>query len=175
MVMLVVDTSPRDGAEMSHADRETLMERVLSLAATAVHELSRNTVRVRLFVTGEQLHPSTADAQVHAPTDTESLLIRLASAKAVSVTQADQAIQAAIEQTTHCPVLILTARIDHPLCEDSAANVTALRVDPAEDTVTRSGTDRIHSLRPDRALEPAPVVPSRGGDGAQSPSMSDAR
>jgi uncharacterized protein (DUF58 family) len=53
MVTIIVDTSTSDEASTDGSQHESPVERVLSLAATAVTDLTRKMVRVRLYITSE--------------------------------------------------------------------------------------------------------------------------
>ena len=133
MVMLIVDTSPepkRDGQtrDAQTSDNERL-ERLLSLAATAVNELSRRSVQVRLYVTGESTASNAVAAPTHARSDSESLLIRLAAAEKVTEKDADQQVIEVLDQVGRSPVLILCGRSKPDFQRATQSNVTLIRVD----------------------------------------------
>jgi uncharacterized protein (DUF58 family) len=119
-VVLVVDTS--------QADAE-LLERLLSFAATAVVELTRRVVRVRLYVTGESEIEIAAVSQSHWATDSESLLMRLAAAESVAASDADDALDAILEHEGRCPVLLLSTRDEVSLDVSASHSITILRVE----------------------------------------------
>jgi uncharacterized protein (DUF58 family) len=145
LVTIVVDTSHE-----TEQDPE-LVERVLSLAATAVTELSRKSVRVGLFVT----HPDDSTLQVAdarlSPGDCESLLIRMAEAQAVAPVQADRQIQRMVEQMRHTPLLVLTVRPQVTIGVKASA-LTVLRIDPTDPAMAtkrrRPGNRRNRSNSP---------------------------
>jgi hypothetical protein len=129
MVTLIVDTSIGDGSAPHDRNDQMLLERVLSLAATAVVDLTRKMVRVRMYVTSES--PSSFDA-VGSPQsipDSESLLIRLAAAESVSLDDADSRAQEIVDQVGRLPVLVLTARPDFQDQHNLPPSVTIMRVD----------------------------------------------
>ena len=143
MVTLLVDTSiDVDSLEQDCKD-QPLLERVLSLAATAVIDLTRKTVRVRMYVTSES--PSSFDA-VGSPQsipESESLLIRLAAAESVSIDDADSRAQEIVDQVARLPVLVLTARADFQVQHNLPPSVTVIRVDqpyPSWPPAPRSAT-----------------------------------
>jgi len=125
MVTLVIDTAVDSG------DDSEKIERVLSLAATAVTELTRKSVRVGMYVTQVE----DADLQVSdpglSPGDTESLLIRLADAKSVEAEESDRQIHRVVEQMRHTPMLVLTARSE-VMIDVKATALSLLRIDPPE-------------------------------------------
>ncbi len=126
-VLLLVDTS--DPSVASSGDQS--LERLFSLAATAVIELTRKLVRVQMYVTHEDadaLSPS-AEHGAAPSTDAESFLIRLAAAHRVDQGDADRSIQKVLEQVGKLPVLVLTLRQDASVWENVASNVTVLRAD----------------------------------------------
>ena len=138
MVMLIVDTSVSDAIAPSDSHDESPMERVLSLAATAVTELTRKMVSVRLYVTCESPSLASGIGLTPSPSDVESLLIRLAGAESVSPLDADQRQQEVLEQVGHFPVLVLTARLDSQLQQQLSPNITILRVRPQRNTSPRA-------------------------------------
>ncbi|MGI9474875.1 MAG: DUF58 domain-containing protein [Rubripirellula sp.] len=130
MVLLVVDTAsePTDdrGGSIS---KEQLLERLLSLAATAVNELSRKNVQVRLYVTGESTSHDTVAAPTHCRSDSETLLIRLAAAEPVEASQSDTQICEVLEQIGRSPVLVISTRSEPGFASAMQGNASMLRVD----------------------------------------------
>ena len=131
MVTLLIDMSlsswttsvPSDSGEP-----EAEIERVLSLAASAVSDLSRKMVRICLYVSNESPSMMSEFGPTQAQFDAESLLIRLAAAEHVTAEVADQRIDEVIPKLGGSPGLILTARRDHPWQEDLSTNVSVLCV-----------------------------------------------
>lgn len=125
MVTLVVDTSLELGQEPA------LLERVLSVAATAVNDLSRKSVRVGLFVT----HAENVGMQVSeagsSRSDSESLLIQLAEAEAATPKTSDEQIEQVVDQMRHTPLLVITARTSLSV-SSNASSLTVLRIDSPE-------------------------------------------
>ena len=117
-MIMVVDTAID---EHSHSDDEqdALLERVLSVAATAIDRISRHGVHIRLFVT--RAEPT---AEFSAGGDVDALMIRLAEASLVSTAIAQQTLRHVAVQHSNAPALILTSRssiADHGLVWPSAA------------------------------------------------------
>ncbi len=129
VVTLIVDTSIGEQGVNRDRQDEPLLEQVLSLAATAVIDLTRKTVRVRMYVTSES--PSSFDPfeSPQSIADSESLLIRLAAAESVSLDDADSRAQQIVDQVGGFPVLILTARPDFQDRHSLPPSVTVIRVD----------------------------------------------
>ncbi len=133
-VMLIVDTAGKDDAHLSarrsNHDVDPVRERVLSLAATAVTELSRKMVEIRMYVTSEPVGPPESAVGKAAALDCEPLLIRLAEATAVTDIESRQRIERVIVQTgAMVPVLVLTSTASEDMQESLPTNVTLLRVD----------------------------------------------
>jgi uncharacterized protein (DUF58 family) len=127
LVSLIVDTSverPRSGAV------DPLLERLLSLAATAVTSLAQRLVRVQLFLTSEATTTYFATTSAVTPSDSESMLIRLADASGVSTEIAEARIERALEQIGRSPTMLLTTRPDVQLPHGRSSAITLLRVDP---------------------------------------------
>jgi uncharacterized protein (DUF58 family) len=131
-VMLLVDTSIGDPRTPRGCQGEAVVERVLSLAATAIGELSRKMVHITLSVTGEPLSQPVAGGPTRVCADAESLLIRLAAAQHVPAAEADKFIQCVLDQVGRMPVLVLTARSEVPGHDRGPSNLTILRIDPPE-------------------------------------------
>jgi hypothetical protein len=136
--MLVVDTSIGSPPATGGCEGEAMVERVLSLAATTIGELTRKMVRVTLSVTGESPPHSVASVPAQACADAESLLIRLAAAQIVSPAKADKFLQCVLDQVGGMPVLVLTARSEVPGHDSGPRNLTILRVDPPEDALPKA-------------------------------------
>jgi uncharacterized protein (DUF58 family) len=130
MVTLIVDTSTSDGGPDDQSQNESPVERVLSLAATAINDLTRKMVRVRLYVTSESPSSLAGIGPTHAPSDSETLLIRLAGAEFVSPLDADSRVQEVLEHLGRSPGLILTARRELGLQQNLPPNVSILNVAP---------------------------------------------
>jgi uncharacterized protein (DUF58 family) len=128
LVTLIVDTA---GDPSDSSDQDQLLERVLSLAATALLTLTQRRVRVRLCLTSEATGDQTASMAIPTPSDCESMLIRLAAASSVSAELADTRLSEVIEQVGRTPTMILTRRVKLSLPHGSAPGVTLLRVDAA--------------------------------------------
>jgi uncharacterized protein (DUF58 family) len=127
LVSLIVDTSverARPGTD------DPLLERLLSLAATAVTSLTQRLVRVQLFLTSEATQTVFPATSAVAPSDCESMLIRLADASGVSAEIAAARIELALEQIGRSPTMLLTTRSDIQLPHVGSSAITLLRVDP---------------------------------------------
>ena len=157
MVTLIVDTSIGEDSLTQDREDQPLLERVLSFAATAVIDLTRKTIRVRMYVTSES--PSSFDAVGSSQSipDSESLLIRLAAAQSVSIDDADARAREMVDQVGRLPVLVLTARPDFQGQHSLPPSVTVIRVDqphPSSPQTPASATKkgwRRHTHRPPTA------------------------
>lgn len=156
MVTLLIDMSLSNwtaSTPSESAEPEVEIERVLSLAASAVNDLTRKMVRICLYVSSESpsLMSELGPTQTHQ-SDAESLLIRLAAAEHVTSEVADQRIDEVIPQLGGSPGLIVTARRDHPWQEDLPANVSVLCVaegavnEPRDAGAPRSESQQGHPL-----------------------------
>ena len=125
-ITLIVDTATEHDSKNRDKHNQRL-ERVLSLAATAIDQVCRNPIQVRLFITGES-----EQGQGMMGGDREPLLIRLALADQANSIDAELAIANWCRQHERSPVLILTSR-SRPAGERSVPqSVAVLRVDTAE-------------------------------------------
>jgi uncharacterized protein (DUF58 family) len=130
-VTLIVDTASDPGRVELDADGQPLVERVLSVAATAITDLTRKMVRVDLLVTSQSPATHAAPGRWRPVNDSESLLIQLAAAETVTPRVADERIGIGVEQAGRSPVLILTSRCSVRLPPSATADTTVLRVEPA--------------------------------------------
>ncbi len=129
LVSLIVDTSRDTNEAIDDDSDDPLLERVLSLAATAVLSLTQRLVRVRLCVTSEATMDQSSGMPMLTTSDCESMLIRLAAASSVPRDLADSRLAEVIEQIGRTPTLILTTRRDVSLPRGMPAGVTVLRID----------------------------------------------
>lgn len=120
VVSLLVDTAlpPLDESSLTRAQRqkerrmrENWLERVFSLAATAVHDLLSSQIQLRLYITSEPTLAlrSAANDRVATP-DIEPLMIRLAAGTPSDVETSDERLAEVLESTQGEPVLLLTTR-----------------------------------------------------------------
>ncbi len=124
-VALVVDTAIDIDMAANHELASKMLERVLSLAATAIDRIGHPPIQIRLFVTGQDWGPESA-----LGTDRESLLIHLAIARQESCQLASQKIRQLCEHLVRSPLLILTCR-EQPLgAHPVPPFVSILRVEP---------------------------------------------
>lgn len=133
-VTLLVDTARPKHSEFAangkSVDHDALFERLLSLAATAIHELNRKLVLVRMYLSDED--PAMFDDRefrIGAGSDVESLLIRLAACGPVRPAYADRSIASVWEQVGRNPVLVLSLRPDAEVWRAAPATVSILRRD----------------------------------------------
>ncbi|MCG8650303.1 MAG: DUF58 domain-containing protein, partial [Pirellulales bacterium] len=127
-VTLVIDTAMDE--KLSSGDGDELLERLLSIAATAIVKLAAQQIRVRLYVTDEDPSLVTSvEPTQGANTDSESLLIRLAGTQRAGAEQADQNAQLVLEHVSRSPALVISARPEAGVWESLRSNVTFLRVD----------------------------------------------
>ncbi len=143
-VAFIVDTATESNLAGGREQSTVLLERVLSLAATAVEHICRQPIQIRLFVTGH-------DDSIHAEsrTDRESLLIRLAAANPEKIDRACRAITEICELNDRLPVLIITSRI-RPMGDGTVpATVSILRA--VEEVASRAAIDQnedqVHAIQ----------------------------
>ena len=149
-VLLIVDT----GLSSQHdaATAKELMERALSLAATALIDLAGKSVHVQMYVTSEP--PTEHETLGRAAGDNESMQIRLAKADAVSAAGADDRIDQLLQEaSTGGPTLLLTTRRASSLMDALPGTVDVICVDHfATDEPSskkgRRGRDRVRMDRP---------------------------
>lgn len=147
-VLLVIDTAVSE--EHAADEGAELMERALSLAATAIIDLSSKSIRVQMYLTSEQVpeeHSSAGDSAMH---DCESMQIRLAEAEPVTSLVADDRIRQTVLARSAGPTLLITSRRGSEAASDVQGHAEILCVDQA------SSSDR--PVRPgDKAarLDPA--------------------
>ncbi len=133
MATIVVDTATIGIAKSSRHDVvDPVLERMLSLAAVAVTDLSRRQIRLRLFVTSESFDSFAAPQSVHPISDGEPLLIQLATAEPVSDGEADTRITEVLEFLGRTPTLILTTRSQHVARLNSKSSVTIIDCVPED-------------------------------------------
>ena len=131
--VIAVDTAA-DGSGQVRKRRggESRLERMLSLAATAVTELGRHNVEIRMLVTGEPAETAPRSRRNLATGgDVEALLTRLAAATRTTPEAADSQIHAFLAQPAESEVLLLTARRELDESEYGCRHVTVVRVDSA--------------------------------------------
>lgn len=152
MVTLIVDTSLDDMPGQHESDHAELLERVLSFAATAVTDLTRKTIRVRMYVTSEPTSGFEGVGSQQCVVDSEALLIRLAGAESVAASEADIRSQQVLDQVGRLPVLLLTGR--SLLKEESSfpPSVTVIRVDAPHASGSGSDSPLIRRRRKTRPV-----------------------
>ena len=129
-VTLIVDTSLGPTAAGDAPD--ATLERLLSLAATLIGELTRKLVHVRLYLTDEEPDVmSGGDQTATRGADCESLLIRMAAVGRTSPAVSDERATTVLEQVSGLPVLVLTHRPEAVIWQRVPARVTVLRVESA--------------------------------------------
>lgn len=126
MVTLIVDSSSDTEGRLE--ERHPLIERVFSLAATAVNDLSRKAIHVRMYVTGETTNGMAREGGFGAA-DCQTLLIRLAGAQRTSSQNADQCIQEVVDQIGNTPALVLTSRKEFTQPKGLSRNTTVIHVE----------------------------------------------
>jgi len=120
-VTLVVDTSREDRTAAASSARrrpssaaraerdEAVFERLMSIAATAISEVSSRRVRLQLYVTSESVGEwGSPERQARQSEGSEPLLVRLAAAHPVDPELGQQRIMDLIESASRQPVLILS-------------------------------------------------------------------
>ncbi len=124
-VSIIVDT----GGLENDADA---LERLLSLAATAVNDLSRKQVRAALYVASEPVASYAPSRHPQSTTETEPMLIQLAAAKVVDRDTADKRIREVLDHVGQSPALLLSTRAALDSDQPIGANVTMIRIDAAQ-------------------------------------------
>ena len=131
-VFLIVDTALDEPFETGLKGTSGPLERMLSLAATAVHDLSRKSVQVELHVTGEALNNNSFPQTTPMGSDAESMLIRLAAAEPVPSETADIQLGTLLEIAGRSPLLVLTTRELVSLHSSNNKRATVIRVDDTD-------------------------------------------
>ena len=128
-VFLIIDTTLDDNAWHDDSDEHPLLERMLSLATTAIHELTKQTVKIQFFLTTPSGHSANSGVFL-TDADHESLLIQLAAAAPVKGEQGDRQINEALEIAGRSPTLVLTTRNTLKMSERLSRTCTVIRTDP---------------------------------------------
>ena len=128
-VFLIIDTTLDDNAWHDDSDEHPLLERMLSLATTAIHELTKQTVKIQFFLTTSSGHRTDSGVFL-TDADHESLLIQLAAAAPVKGEQGDRQINEALEIAERSPTLVLTTRNTLKMSERLSRTCTVIRTDP---------------------------------------------
>lgn len=143
-ITIVVDTGTDTGGRFrGRSGRARALEHVLSVAATVLVERGRGDVGFQMFVTG----PSNdgkgrgggrqrdgkrdlreCEVIVSSPGDIEPLLIRLASADAVSAEVADEQVTAFLAKTVRSETLVLTTREQPAFLRWGVGRMSVVRV-----------------------------------------------
>ncbi|KAA5545215.1 DUF58 domain-containing protein [Roseiconus nitratireducens] len=137
-VTLVVDTSVPEidadqggggwlrGGAASQTEQEWEFERLMSIAATAVVDISKRRVQLRMLLTSDSIADSAATGGVVHNEGYEPMLVRLASAKPVSSDVAQERLIEIIGNSRSTPVLILSlVPLDDPQREELARSLPA--------------------------------------------------
>ncbi len=157
LVSLIVDTS-REAPVSGGVD--PLLERLLSLAATAVTSLTQRLVRVQLFLTSEASQDISATTSAVTPSDSESMLIRLAEASGVTAEIAEARIERALDRIGRSPTMLFTTRSNIQLPHGRSSGITLLRVDPPPVGGRETVGDR-ETVGGRRRISPRPAVSSK--------------
>lgn len=150
-VTLILDTG--DPEVRDHAfNKEQRFEHLLSLAATAINELIRKLVLVRLYVSNEDSAVITGvDMGGSTGGDRESLLIRLASADFTRAEPSDRRLEKVLDHVSKLPVVVLTLRPDADVWQSLPNTVTVLRADDAHEAMP--STPRVAGAKRSRSDE----------------------
>lgn len=110
--LIVVDTAATQTAiSLKAVLIDQGVERVLSLAATAITQLNRQRIEAQLITTHESHEPSeSAFGGVRHSSEIEAMLIQLAQATVTPVKQADQRLREIAAQFPNLPYLLITSR-----------------------------------------------------------------
>jgi uncharacterized protein (DUF58 family) len=142
-VSMIVDTSrletesgARSNTRRGRRQADELFERLMSICATAIADISSRRIHLQLFLTSE----SDADlpgykSAIQAGEGNELMLVRLAAAKPMAPELAESRIRDAIESSRSRPILLFSLlELDHEQRESLGAdlppNVTYLPVKP---------------------------------------------
>lgn len=117
-VIVVVDTAASTLSQpqrKSHQRAESInhqqtLERILSTATTAIIELTKCNVRVRMVLTSETDASDLATGTAFTAACASDLLVRLAAAKFVDAAIADDRIETRLSSERNTPVLVLSGR-----------------------------------------------------------------
>lgn len=123
-VSFIIDTAVTPESAVGPETASCRLERLLSLAATAIDQVSRRAVHIRMFVTGE---PETEGGP--QASDRESLLIRLAACQQMDVASADREMDRLLDAGGEVPLLLLTSRRQIPAMWSRWRRVTVLNLE----------------------------------------------
>ncbi len=143
-VLLLVDTAV--SCEHPKDEALRLVERALSLAASAINDLLGKSIRVQLYVTSESPAEQLAESIVHGSTnDAESMQIRLARAESSPAAEADQHLRDFLHEVAGAPTLLITSRRNMDVIDHLSGNINVICIDQAEssqiaDVVTESSS-----------------------------------
>ena len=126
---LIIDTALSEHAEPDSMGEHPAFEQMLSLTTTAIHDLSKQTVKIQFFVTGSGNKQDESSGIYLTDTDAESMLIQLAAAAPVDARQANYQISNALELAGRSPVLVLTTRSLPEIKKNAHQNCTVIRTD----------------------------------------------
>ncbi|MAI32202.1 MAG: hypothetical protein CMM07_11105 [Rhodopirellula sp.] len=165
-VFLIIDTALEEHPRVSEDGTYPALEQMLSLATTAIHDLAKQTVKLRLFVTETSLHDASllntdtpkndtkVSATVLSDTDTESMLIKLAAAAPIAAATADEQISTVLEIAGRSPILVLTTRRLANLNTSTLDTCTVMRTDAPQHSNLKRQTRRNRKSAPQ---QPEPV------------------
>lgn len=131
-VFLIIDTGLEEHTETNHLGEYPAFEQMLSLATTAIHELTKQTVKIQLFVTEAKHANIESTGEYLSDTDPESMLIKLASAGPIDANSADKQMRSAVDIAERSPVLILTTRGLPDVQKNARKSCTVMRTDTRE-------------------------------------------
>jgi len=154
-VTVIVDTSwtsnlarkptGRTAARAAMAEERETFERLMSLAATAISDLTGRRVQLRLHITSESIELADGTAVAgQSGEPRERMLVRLAAAKSMARERATERIREGLEASRSQPVLVLS-RLDltgeryEGLSQHLASNVTYFLVKSGAEIKHRGG------------------------------------
>ena len=162
-VFLIIDTALEKQTRPTEDGTYPAFEQMLSLAATAIHDLGKQTVKLALFVTEGSLNDDTllnsdagknqgeASPTFLSDTDIESMLIKLAAAGPIATETADQQLSTAVEIAGRSPILVLTTRRLPDLSTRTLASCTVMRTDGPQHASANRGTPAPRNVSPPQA------------------------
>lgn len=155
-VTLIIDTSQRNAdtstasraaAKRMKRDAAQLFERLMSVSATAITEISSRRVQLRLFLTNEtETDQSLRRSAAPASDGVERLMVRLAAAKPVDPELGETRLRQAIDSSRGQPTLILSLfDLDSgertKLAADLPPGITYLPIKPRQNYGADSNAD----------------------------------
>ena len=109
-ITLIIDTSVTAdlGSATEQEDLESEFERLMSIAATAVMDITARRVHLQLRVTSGEIDAADPSSATAANDSCESMLVQLAAAEPIDAVQGESRLIEILENTRPQPILILS-------------------------------------------------------------------